>query len=183
MVTGLSEFEKLFGQITVLNVIEFVLAVVFMIVIFCKAKDFIVARHDAAKLKDEQLKTALEAVSKYPEYRAQSIRIQQELESKIEELKKSQDINTERLLAMEEAQNRHKRNELRDKLLRSYRYYTDKERNPAQTINSMEAEAFWALFNDYEAAGGNGYIHTVVQPAMNMLTVISMEDVERSAER
>lgn len=158
-----------------------------MVIIFCKAKDYIVMRHDAAKLKDEQLKTALEAVSKYPEYRAQSIRVQKELEDKIEELKKSQDTNTQRLLAMEEAQKRHKRNELRDKLLRSYRYYTDKEKNPTQTINSMEAEAFWALFNDYEAADGNGFIHTVVQPAMNKLTVVSMDELldekERSAER
>ncbi len=30
----------------------------------------------------------------------------------------------------------------------------------------MEAEAFWELFRDYEEAGGNGYMHTVVQPEM-----------------
>lgn len=38
----------------------------------------------------------------------------------------------------------------------------------------MEAEAFWELFSDYEEAGGNGYMHTVVQPAMNRLTVIDL---------
>lgn len=35
----------------------------------------------------------------------------------------------------------------------------------------MEAEAFWGLFRDYEEAGGNGYMHSVVQPAMTELIV------------
>ena len=61
-------------------------------------------------------------------------------------------------------------------LLQSYRYYTDKERNPLGAWTSMEAEAFWVLFKEYEDAGGNGYIHTVVQPAMNLLKVIDIED-------
>ena len=42
--------------------------------------------------------------------------------------------------------------------------------------NRMEAEAFWELFKEYEDAGGDGYIHTVVQPAMNLLKVIDIED-------
>ena len=37
-------------------------------------------------------------------------------------------------------------------------------------------EAFWELFKEYEDAGGDGYIHTVVQPAMNLLKVIDIED-------
>ena len=35
----------------------------------------------------------------------------------------------------------------------------------------MEAEAFWGLFRDYEEAGGDGYMHTVVQPAMEKLRI------------
>ena len=42
--------------------------------------------------------------------------------------------------------------------------------------NRMEAEAFWELFKEHEDAGGDGYIHTVVQPAMNLLKVIDIED-------
>lgn len=185
--TGLSEFEKLFGSITILNVIEFALAVIFMVLIFTKIKDYIVVRHDAAKLKDEQLKTALEAVSHYPEYRAQSIKVQKELEEKIEELKRSQDANTERLKIMEESQKKLERNKLRDRILQSYRYFTDKDRNPAQTWNRMEAEAFWELIGEYEKRDGDGYVHTVVIPAMNLLTVVEMNELlddenERSAE-
>ena len=40
----------------------------------------------------------------------------------------------------------------------------------------MEADAFWSLFWDYEAVDGNGYVHSVVQPQMESLDIISMED-------
>lgn len=92
--TGLEEFKELFGNITVLNVIELLLAVAFLAFLYKKAKDYLTQRYEATKLKDEQLKTALDAVSQYPKYREQSIKIQQELESKIGELKQSQDENT-----------------------------------------------------------------------------------------
>ena len=36
----------------------------------------------------------------------------------------------------------------------------------------MESEAFWELFREYEDAGGNGYMHTEVLPAMELLTVV-----------
>lgn len=179
---GLEEFKQLFGGITVLNVIELLMAVAFIGFLYKKAKDYLTQRYEATKKKDEQLKTALEAVSKYPEYRAQSIRVQQELERKIGELKQSQDENTKRLKDMEKNQNRQKRNELRDRLLQSYRFYTDKRRNPKQVWNRMEAEAFWELFGDYEAVDGDGYIHTVVQPAMNLLKIVEMDDLARSGE-
>ena len=43
----------------------------------------------------------------------------------------------------------------------------------------MEAEAFWELFKDYEDVDGDGYVHSEVQPAMNLLEVIEMEDTEK----
>ena len=116
------------------------------------------------------------AIDKYPEYRAQSIRVQKELEQKIGELKKSQDANTKKLHQMEETQMRESRNRLRDTLLERYRYYTDASRNPSQSWTSMESEAFWELFGDYERAGGDGYMHTEVQPAMNRLHVVDRRD-------
>lgn len=178
--TGLNEFEKLFGDITVLSVVELLLAATFLFLVYRKVRDYLVKRYEASKEKDKQLQTALDAVSKYPEYRAQSIRVQKELEEKISALKQSQDENTERLKIMEESQKRLERNKLRDRILQSYRYYTDKERNPGQTWNRMEAEAFWELFGEYEKRGGNGYVHTVVQPAMNLLTIVEMDELELS---
>ncbi len=76
-----------------------------------------------------------------------------------------------RLESMEEANKRRECNKLRDRLLQSYRYYTNADVNPSLSWTRMEAEAFWGLFRDYEEVGGNGYMHTVVQPAMEKLRV------------
>ena len=40
--TGLNEFEKLFGNITVLNVIELVLAAVFLLFVYKRVKDYLI---------------------------------------------------------------------------------------------------------------------------------------------
>lgn len=175
--TGLDEFTKLFGNITVLNVLELALALAFVVFLYKKGKKYILAKAEAEREKDKQLKTALDAVSKYPEYRAQSIKIQHELQGAIDELRKSQDANTRKLQMMEEDQNRRELNKLRERLIQSYRFYTDKRRNPAQTWNRMEMEAFREMFNDYDRLGGNGYIHSVVQPAMNLLQVVEVGEL------
>ena len=45
----------------------------------------------------------------------------------------------------------------------------------------MEADVFWATFADYENLGGNGFMHSDVQPAMNALEIVKMDDTERIA--
>lgn len=172
--TGFDEFKNLFGSITVLNVVEILLAGVFLYLVYRKVSKYLIDRYEANKKKDEQLKTALEAVNKYPKYRAQSIRIQKELQTEIEALRAAQNEQTARLEQMEDTQTRRERNRLRDRLLQSYRFYTDHASNPYGVWNTMEAEAFWEMFSDYEDAGGDGYIHTVVQPAMNLLKIVEI---------
>lgn len=172
--TGFDEFTKLFGEISVLNVIELLLAGVFLYLIYKKVRDHLIKVHESEKKRDEQLHEALEAVRKYPEYRRQSVQIQQKLESEIQALRKSQEENMERLVAMEELTKRRERNKLRDRLLQNYRFYTNPETNPSMSWTRMESEAFWELFRDYEDAGGNGYVHTEVLPAMERLTVIEV---------
>lgn len=162
----------MFGDITVLNVIELVLAAVFFLLVYKKVKDYLMKRYEAAREKDQQLKEALEVVSKYPSYRQQSLKIQQELNNKIAEL-------GGRLEEIENERRRSERNKLRDMIIQSYRYYTDETRNPQQVWNRMEADAFWELFHDYEGYNGDGYVHTKVQPAMEALTIIEMDDLDR----
>lgn len=173
--TGIQEFLNTFGDITVLNVVQIIMAIVFLNFIYKKVKKYLIDKHEADKLRDEQLKEALEAVRKYPEYRQQSIKIQNLLEGEIQELRDMQKDQTSRLAKMEEENKRRERNKLRDRLLQNFRYYTNKETNPSQSWSRMEAEAFWELFKDYEQAGGDGYIHTEVQPAMERLTIIEHE--------
>ena len=69
-----------------LNVIELVLAAVFLLFVYKRVKDYLVKRYEANKAKDQQLKEALEVVSNYPNYRKQSLKIQKELNDKIAEL-------------------------------------------------------------------------------------------------
>lgn len=64
-------------------------------------------------------------------------------------------------------------NELREKLVAQYRHFTSLDMNPRQEWTILDAETFWALFEDYEKYGGNGFIHSTVKPAMEKLKIIS----------
>lgn len=172
-------FLEVFGGLTVANVIQIVLAVGFVIYVGKKIRDYLIKRYEAEQKKDEQLHEALESVRKYPEYRKQSIAIQQKLEGEIQSIRHAQEENVRRLDEMEKSTQRRERNKLRDRLLQNFRYFTSKEKNPMQAWTRMESEAFWELFKDYEDAGGNGYVHSEVQPAMNLLELIEMDDTER----
>ena len=180
-VAGLEQFLELFGNVTVTGIVTFVLAIFFGYRIYKEVVKFLdnkknlaIQKHEAEKKKDEQLKSVLEEVSKYPEYREQSRAIQKEFRDEIDGLRVTQQSIQDTLKDMQERQDRRERNKLRNKLLQSYRYYTDLEKNPSQSWTRMESEAFWALFKDYEDAGGDGYMHTVVQPAMSLLKVIDI---------
>ena len=175
--TGIEEFKNFFGGITILNVLEFGLAVAFLAFLYKKAKKYLIERHEAQVEKDQGLKKALEEVAKYPDYRKQSINVQNQLESEIGELRATIEANTQKLQQMENDQNRRERNKLRERLIQSYRFYTDLRRNPAQTWNRMEE-----MFNDYDRLGGNGYIHTIVQPAMAMLQVVEVGELHAGSK-
>lgn len=169
---GMEQFLHFFGNITITKIFTFGLAALFCWKIYQQIKKFfdsekeiLIKNYEKEKEKDEKLNMALEEVGKYPQYREQSRKIQKEFRDEIDGIKKI-------LREMQEKQERRERNKLRDKLLQSYRYYTDKERNPDQTWTRMESEAFWELFSDYEDMNGDGYMHTVVQPAMNLLKII-----------
>lgn len=183
---GLEQFLNLFGDFTVSTLVTIGLAFAFcykayksFIKFLDNKKKLAIEKHEAEKEKNEKLNTVFEAVNKYPEYREQSKKIQQAFREEIDGLKESQQELAKAqqdiygtLKDMQEKQERRDRNKLRDRLLQSYRYYTDTEKNPNQAWTKMESEAFWELFRDYEEAGGNGYMHTVVQPAMNLLKII-----------
>ena len=179
---GLEQFLNVFGNITVLNVVEFVLAVLFILYIWKTTKNHINAQHDAEQKRDAELQEALDGVRMYPKYREQSLEIQRELESKFDTVYAICENIIDRLDKMEEARRNSKRKELQADLLQSYRLFTDPAKNPMQAWTEMEANSFWEQFSEYEENGGNGHMHTVVQPAMNKLMVISMSDHDKLYE-
>lgn len=180
--TGSNEFLQLFGNVTLSTVVYIIMALIFCILVYRRISDYLFKRHDAELAKDRQLKEALEATKKYPEYRQQSIEIQKQLTQEIQLIKDTLEDHTKRLDKMESDIKKREVNKLRDTLVRNYTYYNNKEKNPLQAWTKMESEAFWELFSDYEKMGGNGYMHSVVQPAMLLLRVVDINNVEEVSE-
>ena len=182
--SGLDEFNALFGNITLSQPVMALSPMGFGIAASRHLKTYLDKRYadkqakdEAEKSRNEQIKEALEAVSHYPEYREQSKKIQQELKTELGKIRESlQDLST-RVDTMEKGRKEEDLHKLRDLLIKAYNYYADPEKNPSGAWTRMEAESFWDLFYDYEAKGGDGYIHSTVQPAMERLRIIEMDDV------
>lgn len=181
--TGLKEFMEVFGEITLGQVITWLLAIGCLIAIWKKGTKYINDRHDIDKKRDDEIEEAITEVRKYPEYRKQSIEVQEEINkhfSKIDEkFDNMQKTNTEiikKLDQIEEERQKRDRNTLREYLLQGYRIFADIDKNPMQAWSEMEADSYWNIFSNYEDCNGDGYMHTIVQPAMSKLTVIKMDD-------
>lgn len=162
---GQKEFIELFGEVTVATIVTWIMALIFMVFVGRKIKDYFEKKIKAEQEKNKKLEQVFDAVKKVST-----------IENDIRELREGQERQEKRLRSMEENADRRERNKLRDSLLQNYRYYTNKDRNPQLAWTRMESDAFWDLFKDYEDAGGDGYIHSVVQPAMNALFIVEMND-------
>lgn len=170
----MEQFLAIFGEVTVGEIVALTLAGTFAWKVYRKVRDYFTTRAKEELEKDNKINQLLDEVAKYPEYRQQSIKIREKLQDEINDLKKAEAEIFDAIREMKESQKKRERNKLRARLLESYRYFTNPETNPDQSWTSMDAESFWNLFEDYEEAGGDGYMHTVVQPAMNKLKVIKI---------
>lgn len=139
--------------------------------------------------RDKRLDKIEEVVDNLPKYRAQSLKIQEELQCAdttildlCAEIK--DDVVRNRVIVLEKLErleNREK-NALRSKIVAEYRLYTDDYKNPMLAWSEMESHSFWKLVEDYEGLGGNDYVHGTVIPAMHKLRVINMDDLEALTE-
>lgn len=68
---------------------------------------------------------------------------------------------------MKKKNNETKIKELKDTLISYYNKY-----RVTGEWSKLEKDAFWELFEDYEKRGGNGYIHSIVEPVMRELKEI-----------
>lgn len=148
-----------------------------------KVENRIIENHDADQQRDADIEEALNGVRAMPGYRQQSIQIQNELKEADETILETcaaiqagvienQQILVERLDKLESRE----RNALRAKILDMHRLFTSKQKNPMHAWTEMERDAFFDIIKDYESLNGNGHIHSVVIPEMNMLDVIPMSD-------
>lgn len=134
----------------------------------------------ARDLKIAELETAINAL---PGYRAQSLQIQNQLQTTDKEIlaacvdiKNSVLENQNILNARLDRLEKREKNSIRAKLLDEYRLFTDEVKNPMLAWSEMEHHAFFELVRDYEDLNGNDYVHSTVLPAMDELEVIPMSD-------
>lgn len=167
----------------VITVFDLIIAAAAVWGIGKKIEKRITDNHDANKQRDADIKEALTGVRAMPGYRKQSLQIQKELKDSDAAILKTcatiqagveenQKILIERLDKLESRE----RNALRAKILDMYRLFTSKQKNPMLAWTEMERDAFFDLIKDYESLDGNGYVHSVVIPEMNMLCVLPMTD-------
>ncbi|MDO4679002.1 MAG: hypothetical protein Q4B00_10320 [Eubacteriales bacterium] len=175
----MKEFLQVFGEIKVATVVIVIAAFIFLFKIYKAVAAYFREKYRLEMEKEKQMQGILKQVEMYPKWREQSIERQKEFTRAIDKLQQNQAEITRELKEIEERRKKTKRNELRDRLLQTYRYFTNKEKNPMLAWSEMEAEAFWKVFGDYEEAGGDGDMHTTVQPAMRRLEVVPMHEQER----
>lgn len=128
-------------------------------------------------------------VDNLPKYREQSLKIQEELKqadvSIVDLCKTIKDEvmeNRKEVLCKLERLEEREKNALRAKILEEHRLYTDESRNPMKAWSEMEEHSFRKLLEDYEALGGNDYVHDIVIPDMNHLNVVPMSNVVKLKE-
>ena len=175
------QFVSVFGDITLGELVTFALAIFFLYAIYKEIKKFNdakIAEHqkrvETENAYKQKIESAYNVTQKYPTYHQESIDIRNSLEKEIQEIRECFGAVIKRLDEIELQNKKRECSKLRDMLVQNYRYYTNVQQNPSQSWTRMESEAFWELFREYEAAGGNGYMHTDVKPAMERLLVVEV---------
>ena len=147
----MDEFINLFGHITVSNIIYFILACGFVYKVYTTIRDFFANKAEDDIRHKQKVLDMIDAVKELTKDKTKMLETQKAMQTQLVQLYSAQQANSERLTQLETNINNRERNKF---------------------------TAFWSLFDDYEAIGGNGYVHSVVQPAMQSLEVIEMDDVD-----
>lgn len=121
------------------------------------------------KEKDHELilqtSKGLEELQKqYEESVRQSIRHDEMIKNDLSTLTATVNNIADTLNKMQKKDNATKLKELKDSLIRYYNKYKN-----IGEWSKLEKDAFWDLFDDYEKRGGDGYIHSIVEPVMREL--------------
>lgn len=176
----MDDLMKLVGDyeldgIKIATLILLVSVIVYLYKLYKKTKQLIIDKYTEESEKDKKIN---ETYAKVEQYQAD----QQKLLAEVQQLKEIQLSFADKLEEIGEENKKHELANSQDRLLQSYRYYANKEHNPMQAWTELEKDAFFKLFGNYEDAGGDGFMHTVVQPEMNKLTVIPMHETADIAE-
>lgn len=125
-----------------------------------------------SKNKDHQLlletsQKLSDLKEKHEESVRQSIRHDEMIKNDLLSLTNTVNGIADTLSEMKAKENETKLKELKDSLIRYYNKYKN-----IGEWSKLEKDAFWDLFEDYENRGGDGYIHSIVEPVMRELREI-----------
>lgn len=121
-------------------------------------------RREEHELLLQTSKCLKELQEKHDESVKQSIRHDEIIKNDISSLTEIVNGIVDTLNDMQQKENESKLKELKDSLIRYYNKYKD-----IGEWSQLEKDAFWDLFADYESRGGDGFIHTIVEPVMRGL--------------
>lgn len=112
-------------------------------------------------------KAIQELAKKHEEDTKQSIRHDEIIRDDLKKLTDTVNGIVDTLEAMQQKENETKLKELKDSLITYYNKY-----RVIGEWSKLEKEAFWDLFDDYEKRGGDGYMHSIVEPVMREIREI-----------
>ena len=161
--------------ITIGLIISAIVASIFLYRTYNKFKNMIIENYKSSAERDKKINDTFEEVKQYKESQAQ-------LTESIEKLHQSQEAMSRKLDELDNRTINYELSDTRDKLMQSYRYYTSPKHNPQMAWTELEYQAFFEMMRTYENSGGDGHMHTVVQPAMENLRVIPMSQTDDIAE-
>lgn len=116
-------------------------------------------------IKTSQNLNALQ--NKHEEDVKQSIRHDKQIKDDLLMVSDKMDALSQQITNMQLKMDETEMAKLKDSIVTYYRKYKD-----IGEWTQLESDAFWNLFKRYEAHGGNGYCHTIIEPMMRELNVI-----------
>lgn len=105
--------------------------------------------------------------SKHEEDIEQSTIHDQIIKADLDAVSNKMDALSEQITIMQNKMDETEMAKLKDSIITYYHKYKD-----AGGWSKLESDAFWELFHRYEAHGGNGFIHAVVEPMMREMKII-----------
>lgn len=117
-------------------------------------------------IKTSQNLSALQ--NKHEEDVKQSIRHDKQITDDLSIVSGKMDALSQQISNMQLKMDETEMAKLKDSIVSYYRKYKD-----IGEWSQLESDAFWDLFKRYEVHGGNGFIHSVVEPVMREIKIVN----------
>lgn len=126
------------------------------------------------KQKNEERQLVLQTAKSLDELRKQraidveqSIKHDEKLKENLQSVSNKIDTLSDQITFMQSKMDETEMAKLKDTIIIYYKKYKD-----LGEWSALEKDAFWDLFKSYESHGGNGFIHSVVEPVMRELNIV-----------